>query len=93
LIPKDGTVQYFTDEDNVRIFGFSPVCGDGIVRNMSSGTGNEQCDTVAYVPCSDFMTCPPGYVNKGNVTCVSCNYNTQNCSCSPAYLEGKVGIE
>lgn len=75
LTNMDGTVDYFTAEPNVKIFGYTRYCGDGIIDP------NEECDGNT-LSCSDYQTCAPGLIATGTPTCTNCQVNTNTCSCT-----------
>jgi len=85
LIAKDASVAYFTDENNVRIFGFQPVCGDGVIS--SQAPYNEQCDgPITNVTCANYVAsqCTGINVPTGSVTCSNnCQINHSSCRCAP----------
>ena len=81
LMAKDGSVDYFTDAGNVKIFGFQPVCGDGVVS--SQAPCNEQCDGSVTTTCVDYVTCSGINVPTGTVTCSnSCQIVHSSCHCA-----------
>jgi hypothetical protein len=84
-----GDVGYYTDEGNVKIFGYQKVCGDFVVDPP-----NEQCDGVVYTPCNstNFRTCPIGYGISGNLSCTSaCHITNSTCSC--VFNSGNGGVQ
>ena len=86
LIAKNGAVDYFTDENNVKIFGYQHICGDGVVDL------GEQCDGSVSATCADYVTCSGIYVPTGTVTCTSgCQINHATCHCALAQGSGSGG--
>jgi hypothetical protein len=88
LIVNHGEVGYFTHPDNVKIFGFEPVCGDAVISQ------GEECDpalTITNTSCSDFIGCSGGYIVSGELSCHynSCLIDEGDCYCSPPYAGGE----
>lgn len=74
LVNMDGTVDYFTAENNVKIFGYNRYCGDGVIDS------GEQCDGNT-LSCSDYQSCAPGYIATGTPSCINCQVSVSGCSC------------
>ena len=74
-IAQNGGVGYYTDPNNVRIFGYHAYCGDGIVDS------GETCDgsIPAGKTCANYVTCTGNNVPLGTPTCTSCSVS--GCSC------------
>jgi hypothetical protein len=72
----DGTVDYFTAEPNVKIFGYNRYCGDGVIDSPT-----EACDGNA-LSCSNGLVCAPNYVATGTPSCVNCQINYASCYCN-----------
>jgi len=81
-----GEVDYYTHPDNVKIFGFMPYCGDGLI------SGVEQCDfalAITNETCANHINCTGGYYVSGNLSCSGgCSINSSSCSCAPDYMSG-----
>jgi hypothetical protein len=79
LIQQSGSVDYYTDPGNVKIFGYQHVCGDWVLDP------GEQCDgPITNLTCSNFINCTGFYVPTGNVTCTgNCQINHAGCHCAP----------
>jgi hypothetical protein len=90
LVATHGTVGYFTQEENVKIFGYARVCGDGIVDpplEQCDGQYNHACNTTNY------KVCAQNYVISGNLSCLSnCRITNTTCSCQLPQ-SGGTGIE
>jgi hypothetical protein len=86
LIVKSGEVDYHTDEDNVKIFGYTKYCGDDIIDS------NEVCDGNYLGTCADYAnlpnghTCPLGFTYTGapacTNTCTVINATAPYCNCT-----------
>jgi len=72
----DGTVDYFTAENNVRIFGYKKYCGDGV---QDAG---EQCDGAVVGTCP---SCTNGLVPIGTPACINCMINVSSPYCGCGY--------
>ncbi|MGV8169543.1 MAG: hypothetical protein ACP5N3_05805, partial [Candidatus Nanoarchaeia archaeon] len=86
LLNKDGTVGYFTDEENVKIFGIPQVCGDNLI------TPPEFCDGWVNGTCEDYgVSCTGGTVLTGAPSCSSncMNVDTTTCTCSLPMADGE----
>ena len=75
-IAQNGGVGYYTDPNNVRIFGYHAYCGDGIVDS------GETCDgsIPAGKTCANYVTCTGTNVPLGTPTCTSL-CGVSGCSC------------
>ena len=75
-IAQNGGVGYYTDPNNVRIFGYHAYCGDGIVDS------GETCDgsIPAGKTCANYVTCTGTNVPLGTPTCTSA-CQVSGCSC------------
>lgn len=85
LIPKFGEDNYYVDQGNVRIFGVSPVCGDGDVG------GTEQCDgtNLNGATCADVIVCATDYTPTGTPSCsATCGLDVGSCYCKPDFGGG-----
>ena len=83
LLQKEGTVDYFTDEENVKIFGYQSYCGDDVVD------AGEECDGPLSVTCKDFLSpCDPGEEMVGSPKCTNCVLSQGSCACVPSINGG-----
>ncbi len=76
LMVKYADVGFYTDEENVKIFGYLPYCGDDIINN------GEQCDGADSITCEEYgMTCDEGYELVGTPKCTNCVATDGSCRC------------
>jgi len=90
FIAQNGDVGYYTDAGNVKILGYQPVCGDGILD--SQPPYNEQCDgsVPESVTCAGHPSnCPGGMVPTGTPTCsAGCQIVYTSCYCGNGNSNG-----
>jgi|GEM_PF-3035071 len=89
FIAQNGAVGYYTDAGNVKILGYQPVCGDGILDSQSPY--NEQCDgsVPASATCVGHINCQGGLVPMGNPTCsAGCQIVYTSCYCGNGNSNG-----
>ncbi len=76
LLQNNATVDYFTDVDNVKIFGYEQYCGDEVIDS------GEECDGSVANTCEEYgVTCTTGFELTGEPICSNCTVNLSNCDC------------